>query len=197
MDIDFSSLASRIGADIEGLRGCIIVSRDGLVLGGYPAEGEKLLRPAWLRFAALGDVERGFIEFSGDLWVYVHRGPYAAFAVSAPTGRPGLLIDELEQVLLSAEEARSKRTAGNRPAEPAADAPRSKPRTSLHPEARPAAAPEPVAAPAAQQTQVQESPAPAAAPAPAFDGKSAEPSGYKGQSFLKSHHMQLAPGFGR
>src|SRR5436190_19013777 len=136
MDIDFSSLASRIGADIEGLRGCIIVSRDGLVLGGYPAEGEKLLRPAWLRFAALGDVERGFIEFSGDLWVYVHRGPYAAFAVSAPTGRPGLLIDELEQVLLSAEEARSKRPATGKPDAP--EAPRSKQRTSLHPEPRPA-----------------------------------------------------------
>lgn len=135
MDIDFSSLASRIAQNVAGLRGCIIASRDGLVLGAYPADGEAVLRPAWLRFASLGEVEKGFIEFAGEVWVFVQRGPYAAFSVSAPHARPGLILEELEQVLRSAEEARSSRDVGARP-DALSEAPRSKPRTQLHPEPR-------------------------------------------------------------
>lgn len=133
MDIDFSSLAARIAADIQDLRGCVIVSRDGLVLGSHPAEAENILKPAWLRFASLGDVEKGFIQFSGELWVYVRRGPYASFAVSSSLSRPGLLLDQLEQVLLAAEEARGSGQGGPG----GGGLPGSRPRTSLHPEARP------------------------------------------------------------
>ncbi len=133
MDIDFSSLAARIAADIQDLRGCVIVSRDGLVLGSHPAEAENILKPAWLRFASLGDVEKGFIQFSGELWVYVRRGPYASFAVSSSLSRPGLLLDQLEQVLLAAEEARGSGVGGSG----GGGLPGSRPRTSLHPEARP------------------------------------------------------------
>lgn len=144
MDIDFASLAAKIAADIQDLRGCVIVSRDGLVLGSYPTDAEATLRPAWLRFASLGDVEKGFVQFSGELWVYVRRGPYASFAVSTSLGRPGLILDELEQVLLSAGEAR---TASSSLAPPAGGAPSSRPRTSLHPEPKPAQpAPAPVEA---------------------------------------------------
>jgi hypothetical protein len=133
MDIDFSSLAARIAADIQDLRGCVIVSRDGLVLGSHPTEAENILKPAWLRFASLGDVEKGFIQFSGELWVYVRRGPYASFAVSSSLSRPGLLLDQLEQVLLAAEEARGSGQGGPG----GGGLPGSRPRTSLHPEARP------------------------------------------------------------
>lgn len=133
MDIDFSSLAARIASDVHDLRGCVIVSRDGLVLGSHPADAENLLRPAWLRFASLGDVEKGFIQFTGELWVYVRRGPYASFAVSNSVSRPGLLLDELEQVLMTAEEAR---TAGTSAGLGAGGLPGSRPRTSLHPEPR-------------------------------------------------------------
>ena len=115
MDIDFSALAARIAADIQDLRGCVIVSRDGLVLGSHPVDAENILRPAWLRFASLGDVEKGFIQFGGELWVYVRRGPYASFAVSNSVSRPGLLLDELEQVLLAAEEARNGAQAASGP----------------------------------------------------------------------------------
>ena len=177
MDIDFSSLASRIGADVGGLRGCMIVSRDGLVLGAHHADGENLLRPAWLRFAALGEVEKGFIEFGTEIWVYVHRGPYAAFAVSAPTARPGLLLEELEQILQSAEEARAARreTAAAPPPEP----PRTKPRAPLHPEAKPAAQ-APAAAPATSKDAERRAaqpppPEPAQPTEPAAPEKAGEP----------------------
>ncbi|MEX0992067.1 MAG: hypothetical protein WD004_07330 [Actinomycetota bacterium] len=163
MDIDFSSLASRIAADVGGLRGCIIASRDGLVLGAYPADGEAVLRPAWLRFAALGDVEKGFIEFGGETWVYVQRGPYAAFAVSEVAARPGLILEEMEQILRSAEEARSRQPSVRMEG---GDAARSKPRTTLHPEARPSA-PAPasgVPAQAASASPAQEAAAPAPPP---------------------------------
>jgi hypothetical protein len=135
MDIDFGSLAARIAADIQDVRGCVVVSRDGLVLGSHPTDAEDMLRPTWLRFASLGDVERGFIQFSTELWVYVRRGPYAVFAVSVASSRPGLLLDEMEQVLLATEEARESDQA----ASPSGGGlPGSRPRTSLHPDPKPA-----------------------------------------------------------
>ncbi|MCJ7832410.1 MAG: hypothetical protein MUP92_03065, partial [Actinobacteria bacterium] len=141
METDFASLAASIAADIPDLRGCIIVSRDGLVLAGHPADAESSLRPAWLRFASLGDVERGFLQFGGELWVYVRRGPYASFAVSGSVSRPGLVLDALENVLTRAEESRA---AQGQPAPQLGAITSSRPRTSLHPEAKPA---EPAPAP--------------------------------------------------
>ena len=40
------------------------------------------------------------------MWAYVQRGPYAAFVVAEPGIRPGVLVDQLEQALLVAEEGR-------------------------------------------------------------------------------------------
>jgi hypothetical protein len=158
---DFSALAARVAASVVELRGCLILSRDGLVLGAYPAGEEGLVKPAWLRFAVVGEPEKGFIEFGSEIWTYVRRGPYAAFAVSELGVRPGLVIDQLEQMLLSAEEIRAKREALRVPEVPAA--PSGKPRTSLHPEARPpVATPAPLAAPA--RTEIS---APLPPPAPA------------------------------
>jgi hypothetical protein len=102
--------------------------------------GEDLVKPAWLRFAALGEPERGFVQFGTELWCYVRRGAYAAFALAGSTVRPGLVIDQMEQVLMSAEEMRSKRE-GLHVAEPFAPAPSGKPRTPLHPEPKPAERP--------------------------------------------------------
>lgn len=146
---DFSALASRIAVGLDDVRGCLIVSRDGLVLGAFPPEAEDQMKPAWLRFAGLGDAEKGFVEFADELWVYVRRGPYAAFAAGDTSIRPGLLIDQLEQALLRAEEQRAKKEALKIPEAPSA--PSGKPRTSLHKEVR---APEPAPvtpAPAADQ----------------------------------------------
>jgi len=148
---EFSALAARIAASVGELRGCLILSRDGLVLGAFPEGEESLVKPAWLRFATLGEPDKGFVEFGDEVWGYVRRGPYAAFAVTGTTTRPGLLIDQLDQVLLSAEETRSRREALKIPEVPAA--PSGKPRTSLHPEVKPPAQ-TPAQAPAAREASL-------------------------------------------
>lgn len=131
---DFNALAAAVAAGVDDVRGCLIVSRDGLVLGAYPASGEAEAKPAWLRLAALGEVERGFLQFGTQVWCYVRRGPYAAFTLAGQGVRPGLVIDRMEQALLSAEESRSRREGlrGAEAAPPAA--PSGKPRSPLHPE---------------------------------------------------------------
>ncbi|MDP9296788.1 MAG: hypothetical protein M3O88_08880, partial [Actinomycetota bacterium] len=80
----------------------------------------------------MGDPDKAFIEFGDEIWAYVRRGPYAAFAVAGINVRPGLLLEQLEQAILVAEEARSKRESLRIP--DFAEAPKSKPRAPLHPE---------------------------------------------------------------
>lgn len=129
---DLSALAARLAASVGDVRGCLIVSRDGLVIGAHPADGEAHLKSAWLRFAALGEPDRSFVQFGDEIWCYVRRGAYAAFLVTSVGVRPGLAIDQIEQALLTAEEARSKRESLKVPEAPAA--PSGKPRTPLHAE---------------------------------------------------------------
>jgi len=105
---DFDALAAALGAGIADLRGCLILSRDGLVLAGYPETAEQELKAAWLRFAARGEPERGFVQFGNETWSFARRGPYGSFAVTAIGVRPGIVIDHMEQVLLAAEDARAK-----------------------------------------------------------------------------------------
>src|SRR6266542_2547196 len=47
MDLDFTTLASRVAAQAEVL-GCVILSRDGLVLGSFPPNGERDITPGLL-----------------------------------------------------------------------------------------------------------------------------------------------------
>ncbi len=167
---EFSALAARVAASVVELRGCLILSRDGLVLGAFPEGEESLVKPAWLRFAVVGEPEKGFVEFGDEIWVYVRRGPYAAFAVSGIGVRPGLLIDQLDQMLYSAEEIRAKREALRVPEAP--PAPSGKPRTSLHLEARPAV---PTPAPVASPPRPAAQPQPSAQPQPAAPSPVAPP----------------------
>lgn len=129
---DLSALAARLAASVGDVRGCLLVSRDGLVIGAHPADDEAQLKSAWLRFAALGEPDRSFVQFGDEIWCYVRRGAYAAFLVTSVAVRPGLAIDQIEQALLTAEEARSKRESLKAPEAPAA--PSGKPRTPLHAE---------------------------------------------------------------
>ena len=130
---DFNALASSLAVGIGDVRGCLILSRDGLILGSHPTDADAHAAPAWMRFAALGDPERGFAQFGTETWCYVRRGPYAGFAVIGPGARPGLVIDHMDQALLAAEEARS-RHEGLRSIETNAVAPVPTPRSHLHPE---------------------------------------------------------------
>ena len=157
---DFTGLASSLATGVSDVRGCLLLSRDGLVLGSHPQDAEARTKPAWIRFAALGDPERGFTQFGTETWCYVRRGPYAAFAVVGPGERPGLVIDHMEQILLAAEETRNSREGVREEAPvPAQALPTSRPRTPLHPEPRPLEEPlviaadatgPPVAAPASR-----------------------------------------------
>ena len=151
---DFNALASSLAQGVGDVRGCLILSRDGLVLGAHPAEAEGVTTPAWVRFAAIGDPERGFAQFGTETWCYVRRGPYAGFALVGPGARPGLVIDHMDQVLLAAEEGRS-RHEGLRGTEavPVAVAPQSKPRSHLHPE-HPTSEPLVIEAPAPLVAQI-------------------------------------------
>ena len=141
---DYHALAQRVSAGISGVRGCLLLSRDGMVLGADP-EGadETSLKTAWLRFAALGEADRSYVEFPDQLWAFVRRGGYAAFVVADAGVRPGLLIDLLDQLLLAGEAERvHDREAFRLPEAPVA--PSGKPRTSLHKAERPMLPPEPM-----------------------------------------------------
>jgi hypothetical protein len=105
---DYSALAQRVSTSISGVRGCLMLSRDGLVLGAHPEDGESDLRSAWVRFASLGDPERSYVEFPDRIWAFVRRGGYGAFAVADADVRPGLLMDVLDQVLMTGEQERTR-----------------------------------------------------------------------------------------
>jgi hypothetical protein len=156
---DYPGLATRVAASVGGLRGCLILSRHGLVLGAHPDGDESVAKPSWLRFALLGEPDRSFVEFADQIWVYVHRGPYAAFAIADAGVRPGLLIDQLEQALLMAEESRTKRLGLRSPE--AVGTSSAGPRTPLHP-ASPAETDAPVIVPAAAGVKRPAEPATAA-----------------------------------
>jgi hypothetical protein len=142
---DYSALAQRVSLIIAGVRGCLMLSRDGMILGAYPeGEPEADLRTAWVRFAGVGDPERSYVEFPDQVWAFVRRGSYAAFAVAEIGVRPGVLVDTLEQALMSAEQERLiDRETMRLPEAPSA--PSGKPRTSWHrPDRQPILEPEPV-----------------------------------------------------
>ena len=115
----YASFAQRIADSVTEVRGCLILSRDGFVLGSYPDEDEGLAKSAWLRFAGLGESERGVVEFPTATWAFVHRGPYSAFAVAVAGVRPGVLIDRIEDVLAEAERSRGQVSRGPEQPDPA------------------------------------------------------------------------------
>lgn len=156
---DYSALAQRVSLSIAGIRGCLMLSRDGLILGAHPeGEPEADLRTAWVRFAGVGDPERSYVEFPDQIWAFVRRGSYAAFAVAEVGVRPGVLVDTLEQALLSAEQERVvDREAMRLPEAPSA--PTGKPRTSLHmPDRQPTPEPEVARADVADDVPASETP---------------------------------------
>lgn len=139
---DYSALAYRIAGGVADVRGCLILSRDGLILGSYP-DDETAVKPAWVRFASLGDPERSFVEFGDQVWVYVRRPAYGAFAVANAGIRPGLVIDQLEGILASAEESRNRRDTLRVPE--ASGGPAATPRSSIRPSPNGSSAPRPPA----------------------------------------------------
>jgi hypothetical protein len=159
---DYSALAQRVSMSIDGIRGCLLLSRDGMILGAHPeGDVESHVRSSWVRFAAVGDPERSYVEFPDQIWAFVRRGGYAAFAVADTGVRPGVLVDLLEQALMMGEQGRADdRETMRLPEMPSA--PSGKPRTSLHKQER-----APTTVPAPSEVVASQEPEPRAARAPA------------------------------
>jgi hypothetical protein len=129
---DYSALAQRVSMSISGVRGCLMLSRDGMVLGAHPeGEAETHIRSSWVRFAAVGDPERSYVEYPDQVWAFVRRGSYSAFAVADAGVRPGVLVDLLDQALMVGEQDRVRDRETMRVPE-APSAPSGKPRISMH-----------------------------------------------------------------
>ncbi len=178
MTVDFEALAAGIASTLPDVRACVVLSAEGLVLGGHPPAAVEAVTDIWGRLAGLGEVARGFVTVRDQTWVFARRGPYASVAVVGPAGLPGLVLDRLERLLLAAEESRTRREVASsgpwreppRVETPRAEQPRTDPTRraprSLHPEGRPAAADvsvpevvtvgvEPVAAAASQSAHAE------------------------------------------
>ncbi len=175
---DYSALAQRVSMSIDGVRGCLLLSRDGMILGAHPeGDAESHVRFAWVRFAAVGDPERSYIEFPDQIWAFVRRGGYSAFAVADTGVRPGVLVDLLDQALMMAEQSRADdRETMRLPEMPSA--PSGKPRTSLHKQERaPVAAPVPAEVSASQEPEARTVPPVEAVSDPASSETATTPAG--------------------
>jgi len=169
---DYSALAQRVSMSISGVRGCLMLSRDGMVLGAHPeGESETHIRSSWVRFAAVGDPERSYVEYPDQVWAFVRRGSYSAFAVADAGVRPGVLVDLLDQALMVGEQDRVRDRDTMRLPE-APSAPSGKPRISMHKPERPAASP-PV--PSEVTSRAAEVPAAEGSPAEVPASAEAEP----------------------
>jgi hypothetical protein len=174
MSVDFAALTAAVGAGLSEVRACLIVSRDGLALGSYPSSEEGGAMERWMRLASLGDVERGFAVVGEECWVFCTRGPYSALAVARATGRPGIILERLDQAVLAAEEARLRKDGigspgGRDPAGSAAAARRrrpSTPPTGVHPQGTQSPRPERVDVRMPGQPDARTRPAPGAGTAP-------------------------------
>jgi hypothetical protein len=176
---DYSVLAQRVSLSVTGIRGCLMLSRDGMILGAHPeGDDETALHAAWVRFAGVGDPERSYVEFPDQIWAFVRRGSYGAFAVADVGVRPGVLVDMLEQALMAGEQERANDREMMRVPDATA-APSSKPRTTLHRAERTSTAePEPAIVPAEVSIPVAPSevaPPPAAGDASGTDEPAAGP----------------------
>jgi hypothetical protein len=180
---DYSALAQRISMSIGGVRGCLMLSRDGMVLGAHPeGESETHIRSSWVRFAALGDPERSYVEFPDQVWAFVRRGGYSAFAVADAGVRPGVLVDLLDQALMVGEQDRARdRETMRLPEAPAA--PSGKPRIRMHKQERsttPAPVPPDVTPQAAAEPAVSDEPTGEAPPSSEAEPAPTDPGAHGG-----------------
>ncbi|MGH2723130.1 MAG: hypothetical protein ACRDI0_02500 [Actinomycetota bacterium] len=133
-NVDLTTLATSICAGLDGVRVCLLLSGDGLTLGAHPPDGEGRAREVWGRLQGIGDPVRGFMDIGEEVWVVLRRGPYTGVLVTGPGVKAGLLLDKLEFMLRTAEEARARdaTAVATPPSRPEATR---RPRTSLHAEA--------------------------------------------------------------
>jgi hypothetical protein len=86
--------------------GCVIVTRDGLALGAYPASEEGRMVSRWAELGSgATSALRGFLVLEGESWVIATGRRYAAVAKVGLSARPGLVLQRLEDALEGLEGA--------------------------------------------------------------------------------------------
>jgi hypothetical protein len=119
---DFAALAARIADVVDDVRGCLIVSRDAMVLAAYPETSEAETTGSLTAFLGLGVARRGFLELEHETWCFARHDACAAFVVTGPGSRPGLVIAQLDRALdrFDGAEALRTETSSGRAARPPA-----------------------------------------------------------------------------
>src|SRR2546422_235594 len=87
---EYAALAQRVVLTMDDVRGCLVLSRDGMVLGAYPEEDEQAFKPAWLKFVHVGEARRGFgAAPPPEQRAWNGRSPGEAATSRQPTETPG------------------------------------------------------------------------------------------------------------
>src|SRR5437899_1119578 len=87
---EYAALAQRVVLTMDDVRGCLVLSRDGMVLGAYPEEDEQAFKPARLKFVHAGEPRRGFAELADRLRPATFSDPEPV----TPAGRPAAFATE-------------------------------------------------------------------------------------------------------
>lgn len=101
--VDAAGVLSEMAGRIENLTGCML-ARDGLILEVVPESQQTAIRGAWMRFSAVGGFEKGYLQFDGELWICVQKGPYELFVLARPGAKPGLILDVAHDCLERVED---------------------------------------------------------------------------------------------
>jgi hypothetical protein len=99
MSPDLAALTGSVVVGLPEVQACLLLTRDGLPLASYPRERERAATQAWARWAALGEVRRGFAVLEGEMWLYAKDAGHAAFVLARPDARPGLILERLDRML--------------------------------------------------------------------------------------------------
>jgi hypothetical protein len=107
----FEAFARALGSEVAELRGCLMATRDGRVLGVYPA-GSTNVDAAWRRIAPLRACTSAVVRFERETWCVVGHGAHVAVAIVAISTDPLVVVERMELLLTAVDRA----SAENEPA---------------------------------------------------------------------------------
>jgi hypothetical protein len=114
MPPDVAALTGSVVLGLPDVQACLLLSRDGLAITGFPPEFERRANEVWLRLSELGDVRRGFVVVGDEMWAFAQREDYLALAIARGSARAALVLDRLDRMLeAAAEEQPAPATGGD------------------------------------------------------------------------------------
>lgn len=93
----YTALAHRVVSGGDDIRGCIVMSKDGLLLAAIPDDEDT--QRAWSRFISIGLPVRGVVEFKDSSWIQCSDDRVMTFVVTGPQVRAGIIMSRLDQEL--------------------------------------------------------------------------------------------------